>query len=375
MQDNGSTISVKYGRVGSTECTANYPSSKWTSLYNSKIKKGYKDVTGLRVETESIDFLAISNDVISAFVAELQALAKRSVQSNYTVSSDTVTQAQVDEAQRILDKLANLISKKRKDNKLIDNSLLELYQTIPRKMQHVQDHLVSGGHKAEDIITEEQATLDVMKGQVRVNTMQQTNTIEDKKTILEAMGLVIDTVSNEEIILIKKELGEISNKFKRAFKVINKRTQERFDKYVASKKNKTCKLLWHGSRNENWWNILDSGLLLRPTNVITTGKMYGAGIYTANKAKKSLGYTSINGSYWARGNSNKAYMALFRFHTGNQYIASKHESWMGQLTYEKLKKLGDYDSFYAKGGVDLINDEFIIYQEDQADIQFIVELQ
>ena len=374
MQDDGSTIFVKYGRVGSTECTANYPSYKWDSLYKSKTKKGYKDVTGLRVENKAIDFLTISNDVISAFVAELQALAKRSIQSNYTVSSDAVTQAQVDEAQKILDRLADLTNKKRRDNILIDKTLLELYQTIPRRMQHVQNHLVSGGRKAEDIITEEQATLDVMKGQVRVNTVQQNNTVEDKKTILEAMGLTLEPATDEDIKLVKKELGEISNKFKRAFKVVNKRTQERFDKYVAGKKNKTCKLLWHGSRNENWWNILDSGLLLRPTNVIITGKMYGNGSYFADKARKSYGYTSCQGSYWARGNDSRGFMSLYNVHLGNSYVSKHREGWMGSATEASLKSKGDYDSLTALGGADLINNEFIVYNESATTIKYIVEV-
>ena len=84
--------------------------------------------------------------------------------------------------------------------------------------------------------------------------------------------------------------------------------------------------------------------------------MFGNGIYFANKAAKSLGYTSSRGSYWARGNSNVAYLALFEVRSGIEYRTQKHESWMYKIDSKKLKSLGEYDSFFCKGGIDLRND-------------------
>ena len=68
--------------------------------------------------------------------------------------------------------------------------------------------------------------------------------------------------------------------------------------------HKNKKLLWHGSRNENWMSIISNGLILNP-NAVITGKMFGQGIYFAPKSRKSFGYTSYDGSYWARGNSKR----------------------------------------------------------------------
>jgi len=39
-------------------------------------------------------------------------------------------------------------------------------------------------------------------------------------------------------------------------------------------------MFFHGSRNENWWNIIKNGLQLNP-NAKITGKMLGHGIYLA----------------------------------------------------------------------------------------------
>jgi poly [ADP-ribose] polymerase len=373
MTEVGSEIKVKYGRVGSTECTGSYPSYQWDKLLNSKIKKGYKDVTSLRVEKESVDFSDITDSTISQIVTRLQSYANISISTNYTVSSNAVTLAQVGEAQRLIDELVMLNKKEKLEYKQFDHLLLDLYQVIPRRMSDVRNYLISGGQDPLATITNEQSLLDIMKGQVRVVAAKQRNTSDDKKTILEAMGLSLapTTSKDEEIILDK--LKETKQYYKQSWVVKNNRTEERFVDWVEKKKNKKRDLFWHGSRNENWWSILDSGLVLRPTNVIKTGQMYGAGTYFADKAKKSFGYTSYHGSYWARGTESTAFMCLYDVHLGNQLKTKRHEPWMSQLDESKLRAKGDYDSFFAEGGADLINNEFIVYNENQSTVRYLVE--
>ena len=41
---------------------------------------------------------------------------------------------------------------------------------------------------------------------------------------------------------------------------------------------------------------------------------------------------------------------------------------------QKLKAKGDYDSLFAKGGVDLKNNEYIVYNDNQCTIKYIIEL-
>ena len=47
MTEQGDTLLVAYGRIGSTKTEKVYPISKWNSLYNQKIGKGYRDETAL----------------------------------------------------------------------------------------------------------------------------------------------------------------------------------------------------------------------------------------------------------------------------------------------------------------------------------------
>jgi poly [ADP-ribose] polymerase len=375
MTEEDGQLRVEYGRVGVTKAVKMYPLYKWDTLYKAKIKKGYKDVTGYRLQEEVTDFTAIANNTISAIVAELQALANKSIQRNYTISSEAVTQAQVAEAQRLLDLLVNLAEPKQFQPIQFNDNLLELFQIIPRKMRKVQAHLAPDKYDKSEIlhlIATEQATLDVMKGQVNVNQAKQDKT-EDSSTILEAMGLDIQTTKPSEVALIKKELGAMGSNYKRSFSIINKRTQKQFDSFRKGKKDNR-RLFWHGSRNENWWSILDGGLVLRPTNAVITGKMFGYGLYFADKARKSYGYTSCRGSYWARGSSDKGFMSLYDVFLGNSLTKKRHEQWMYNLTADKLKERGGYDSLSALGGADLRNNEFIIYDERQCTVKYLVEV-
>ena len=66
--------------------------------------------------------------------------------------------------------------------------------------------------------------------------------------------------------------------------------------------------------------------MIRPSGAIHTGSMFGDGIYFANKAQKSIGYSSLRGSYWTNGGSNKGYLALFDVHVGNQKHIKTHDS-------------------------------------------------
>jgi len=377
MTDNGSVISVSYGRVGALNPTAaSYPSGQWDKLYRSKVKKGYKDVTELFIEEGSNDrvsFLDISDTYISSLISKLESYTKCKVSKNYNVSAATVTQKQITEAQNLLNDLMKV-----KSNREMNQCLIELFSVIPRKMKKVTDHLFDENDdfkydKIEEVIGKEQDLLTTMSQQVSQTIMIKENH-NDKLTILDAMGIEIFTVRDDQESMIRGKLGSLEDKYIRGYRVVNKKTRKKFDDFVSKSKNQKSNLFFHGSRNENWLPILQTGLVLRPTNAVITGKMFGYGSYFADKAQKSWGYTSGRGSYWASGNSNEAFMALFKVHTGNQLEVKRHESWMYSLDENKLKAKGDYNSLFAHGGVDLRNNEFIVYNDAQTTIEYLVQM-
>lgn len=377
--DNG-TFKVEYGRIGNGNIqTRYYPMSQWETKLNEKLstRKGYFDQTRLVAEPvvkrENKKYLDIENLSILQIVTRLQTMAKQAIKDNYIIKPNSVTQTMIDEAQLTLN---NLITTN--NIELFNKILVELFKIIPRKMGKVKDYLAIKIDDFANILQREQDLLDVMKGQVVehsiVDETEEDNIELPSQTILDVLGIRFEEITEEEKNIIKKQLGSISDKYYQAWKIINIKTQTNFDEFINNNKIKNTKLLWHGSRNENWWSIINSGLVLRPSAVIT-GKMFGYGIYFAPKAQKSLGYTSLNGSYWTKGNSNSAYMSLYDVAYGKAYDVHSFDSQFYNFNYETLQKhKKDANCLHAHAGNMIRNDEIIVYKEEQTTIKYLVEL-
>ena len=377
---HGDSWTAEYGRVGSNPQRREYSMSQWESKYNEKIRKGYVDQSDLVEDLIQADkpkkseYKEIENKAIAEIVERLQSMARKAISDNYTISSNKVTQAMIDEAQDILTSLINI-----DDVESFNETLLKLFTTIPRKMGNVQSYLSKSKDDFSDIIQKEQDLLDVMKGQVVqkqiIDESVNENSEQKENTILEQLGLVFEECNKKDIAIIKDALGSCSDKFYKAWRVKNIKTQRRYDDFVKENNIKNTKLLFHGSRNENWWSIINSGLVLKPTNAVITGKMFGYGIYYAPKARKSLGYTSLSGSYWARGNSSSGFMALMDVAYGKPYDVYSFDSKYYDFNYEKLQQVcKGANCLHAHEGSMLRNDEIIIYKEEQCTIRYLIEL-
>ena len=382
----GDYFRVEYGRVDSTKQTTSYPMSKWNSQINSKLKKGYVDVTDTKQDlieevsasNPDMTYKEIENKVIKEIVDKLQSMARETIKKNYSVKSSAVTQAMIDEAQIVLNDLSHI-----NDVNNFNDKLLELFAVIPRKMGNVRDYLCSSSDDFSDIIQREQDLLDVMQGEVyKPEEHKRIENNKDKKdfTILDELGLEFGEVSKNEIEMIKGLMNESKDKFRKAWKVKNIETEKRFNKFVEDNKITDTRLLFHGSRSENFWSIIKTGLMIRPANAVITGKLYGYGIYFAPLCKKSIGYTSLNGSYWASGKSNIGYMALFEVAYGKPYDVYDFDSKYYNLTYDNLQKFKKgANCLHAHAGASLgysslRNDEIVVYKEEQMTIKYLIEI-
>lgn len=375
---HGDSWTAEYGRVGSSPQRREYSMSQWESKYREKIKKGYVDQSELvedLIQVEAKDkseYKKIENKAIAEIVDRLQSMARKAISDNYTISSNKVTQAMVDEAQNIITDLLDI-------HKLEDfnNMLLKLFVTIPRKMGNVKYYLATTNVDFSDIIQREQDLLDVMKGQVIQHQVEEKPNEAEKynNTILEKLGLEFSECDNNDIAIIKSSLGSCADKFYKAWKVKNIQTQKKFDDFIKNNNISNTKLLFHGSRNENWWSIINTGLVLKPTNAVITGKMFGYGIYYAPKARKSLGYTSLSGSYWAKGNANSGFMALMDVAYGKPFDVYSFDSRYYNFNYNELQKCcPGANCLHAHEGSMLRNDEIIVYKEEQSTIKYLIEL-
>lgn len=86
-------------------------------------------------------------------------------------------------------------------------------------------------------------------------------------------------------------------------------------------------------------------------------------------------YTSLSGSYWARGNSNSGFMALMDVAYGKPYDVYSFNSKYYNFNYEALQRsCPGANCLHAHEGSMLRNDEIIVYKEEQCTIKYLVEL-
>jgi poly [ADP-ribose] polymerase 2/3/4 len=355
-QSNGTFI-AEWGRVGLSPSFTSYPMGKWNSQRASKLKKGYVDMTDLHAVVQTEFEINIKDNNTKNFIKELIDQSKGVVKKHYL--TDNATKAQIENAQSCLN---NILLET--DLNKINEHVIQLYTVIPRKMKNVKDHLLKNLNEINNFVSNEQGVLDNMSVTVKTHDVQN----------IELLGLEVIPITKEDEKLIKSLLGSNSNKFHSGYRILNERTDKQFKEYLKRETNKERRLFWHGSRNENWWSIMNQGLVLRPTNAVISGKMFGYGTYFADKAEKSIGYSSLRGSYWARGNQPYGILSVYDVHVGNQYHIYNREGSHGNFNKNILKSLGDYHSVYAHAGNSLLNNEFIVYDESQTNINLIVKL-
>lgn len=379
---NGTSWTAEYGRVGAAGLKRIYPITKFMEKYQEKLNKGYEDQTMLHssvseVVTAASKYTPITCISVRALIDKMLEWADKVIAKNYTVSKDTVTKMAIDEAQKYIDILSKASSVY-----AFNDILVKIYSVIPRKMSDVSESLAKSTNDFPEIISREQDLLDTMSGRISVQTSKTAKTVPaDAKpagnTILDVYGLAARECSAKEIAEIKSHLDpETAGMFKTAWHVENKESRKKFDEYCKRKKigKSGIKYYYHGSRNQNYWNIAVQSLKLRPNqNVQRSGAMFGHGLYFAPKAKKSVGYTSLTGTYWAHGTENTALLMIFKVAMGKAMDLNAYSAKVATWNESDCEKAG-YNSVYAHAGVDLRNDECIVYNEDACTLSYIVEL-
>jgi len=371
--DGGTNFNVEYGRVESTSTKVSYPYSKWTSKYNEKIRKGYKDVTDMitvaveEVKKGTDKFVDIADKLVNEFMTKMKAYTDGLVSKTYSVKAEAVSQKQVDEAQRLLDTLKKF--KPSDGVNKVNEVLVELYTVIPRRMQNVKHHLLPNV-KLEDILEDEQDNLDAMAAQVSMVKVDEKKAKAEKKqaqTLLDKLGLTMKEFKGtpKEVEYLTKQAH--GHKIKAIFEVNKPEEDKVFEGWLAKQKNKKTSILIHGTRCSSVVPILEIGLKIRPVgNFQFSGKAYGDGNYFSEHMAKSLNYTGYD--------SDKVIL-VYEVHTGNPFV---YDGWFRGnsfgLNYKELSSRG-YDSTYVKPGHGLQNSEIIAYKEEQNRIKYIIWLQ
>ena len=371
--DNGSTITVNYGRVESTKVTITKPISQWDSIIRSKVAKGYKDVTDLiTVEVkkdtkEEVKIQDILDSKVNSFLNLMKKYTDGLVSTTYSVKATNVTKKQIDQAQEYINDLNKEVKTTPIPQQKVNDLLISLYTIIPRQMKNVKDHLLPS-IKVDKTLQQEQDNLDAMASQVN---MLQPTTKEQKKDKKKAQTLLDVLEISMKEIKPTKEIEYLVNqctgkKIDGIFELKKDKEDKKFDSWMKGQKNKQTRILIHGTRCSSFLPIIEQGLKIRPQgNFQFSGKAYGDGNYFSETVVKSLGYT---------GYDNDMILIVYEVHVGNPFV---YNGWFRgnsfPLTYKNLQERG-FDSTFVSAGNGLLNSEVIAYKEEQCRPKYLIHL-
>ncbi len=189
---------------------------------------------------------------------------------------------------------------------------------------------------------------------------------------------IVEDASVEEIAHLKDTMfnadsasQDLKKRITHVWKIRDAAQDKKLEAYCQSEGVKETKLLFHGSRTANWISIIKNSLLLNP-NAPITGKAFGYGIYFANSADKSFGYTS-NCHRWNSDNGDRGYMGVYETAYGKSISADKVKDY----SQEWIRKHGGhclhYHSGYDTDKYSFCRDEIVFYHEHAMAIRYLIE--
>lgn len=372
----GDTVTAKYGRMGAEkgqlfgERECSYSITMFWVKYYEKLAKGYCDKTSFYI-TEKTE--AISSEKEEK--PSCQTLSRKLFSTLYGFARNAVRRARVNVpiTREIIEESERLLDEMRKAETVdsFNRYLLELIAILQRPIgvgrRGVKSIIADSDRDFSRIITRESDLITAMDGILAKREGRSTEAIGD----FDNMEVYIATDKQKEQVM--RHLSDtLKAKVKTVYRVIPGEQKKCFDRYIEKNGIEKVRLLWHGSRNQNWLSIMQNGLSLNP-NAQINGKMFGYGIYFAPSSAKSWNYTSYRGTHWARGTEDVAYMGLYAVAYGKPLDVY---NWNDHPSYDKalLEKHG-CNSLHAHKGVSLHNDEIIVYDESAVLLQYIVEFQ
>lgn len=375
------TLQATYGRIGSARGeafgtkdlqTPYEPYLYWIRYYE-KLSKGYVDQSDIYLSDSKPDDKQAPADAPK----EEKAAEKTPSQILYEtllrdakgvvethLASRTVTTAQVKKGWEIWNTLGEC-----ETVDAFNEKLKALFSVSPRKVREISSLLAVSEKDFKDIVEREENLLNAMAavaGSVKQQHAASGPSFKD-------FGIHVYAATEKQREKVMAKLPpDLQRKVKTIYRVIPEEQKARFNAYLKDNGIKAVKEFWHGSRNENWLNITKVGLKLNP-NAVITAKMLGYGAYFAPDPHKSLNYTSLLGSYWAKGTSKHGFMGLFATAYGNPWMITQ----VRHYTQSELKA-AHKNCVHARSGLNighttLRNDEVVFYDEAAMLLNYIVE--
>lgn len=339
----------------------------------AEMKKSVDIKTAIDTSTYDAAIAKLIDQLIDENVHSITSMTSIKYTANgYSTELGPVTPQHVDKARKVLDDLNNLMDKDGNldpDNKKVQSINSLFFSLIPKPFSRKisQSDMILDAKKIQD----EYDILDQLATGVQMGSAMQANTA----TRMNAIGTDIVILKDKReydrivkyIVSSKAHNHRGTNVWgynvKNIYKIRIPDERIRYEKSL--KKYGNVEEVFHGSANSNLLSILKSGLIIPRSNAPhVCGRMHGDGVYGANSSTKSLNYSI---GFWGghRSKYHNNFLFLADFAMGKTYISQSHN-------YNGPPK--GYDSIWAKKGMNLYNDELIVYSLPQCTLTYMVEM-
>jgi len=286
-----------------------------------------------------------------------------------------LTVGQIEKGESILQDLYQLFQKKagaRRDDDMV-RLTGDFYTTIPHRIGRTRAAVATSVINTMEAFQQKQDTLQLMKDMLQVNG-EAGSVLFDAKVDQEYEALRCEILPIEpkdpkyrelEKHVIESQVKTRSIKVKNIFTLKRPTEWEEFDTKVGNER-----LLFHGSRIQNWVGILSRGILL-PKIVVSMGVKrtdagwLGNGIYFGDAACTSVFYTTS-------GRKQTRFLSIARVALGKIKDYTK-------ITYGLAGPPEGYDSCHGVRSKllrssEFQDDEYVIYRTPQQRLEYLVEL-
>lgn len=392
IENDDGSIDVKYGRVGSSPMFHHYEKGekRFGTLVSEKERKGYKNDTRNHSErvilgnadSTPFDYKKAEDEETEKIFRYLLQKTRSTVKQNYTVKTEEVTKNMLYSAEYLLDTLRSYADSSNSSIYCFNETLQELFETIPRKMSDVEACKCHSVLEMDRIVDKEEKLFSALKTAYLMS--QKEKELKEKiearaetkeMTIPEALGLSVRPVTYEEEKEIRKLLGSFSEADFTALRIVNHKSHFAFEKCRQEMNipDLGTRLLFHGSGAENWLSILEKSLVVNADRLgLAKGcaKGLGNGIYFADDISKSLNYTHGRGDSPFIGIYNVAVGKMWD--TNGEYIGHTRRNG-ANFGFNDLKD-GCQSVFLDGKKINSYHlNEYCVYKSEQADIKYLLQ--
>jgi len=283
-----------------------------------------------------------------------------------------LTVGQIEKGEEILAELHKAYASKKSSKTKLEDLSGEFYTAIPHRIGRTRESISAAIIDSLESINQKQETLQLMKDMLAVNGEGGSVLFDDQvDQQYKALGAELAYVEQGTAewkewaeFVVKSQVKSKTIKVENVYKVRRPGEWDSFDGKVGGER-----MLFHGSRIQNWVGLLTRGILMPKIAVSmgvnrTDAGWLGNGIYFGDASCTSAFYTTP-------GKKKTRFMAVARVGLGKRKEFTK-------ITYGLNAPPDGFDSCHGLRHTkdrtsQFEDDEFVIYRQNQQRLEYLVE--